>query len=70
MTNIDTTTILSEKEKKIIDQIIDLETTRKINKVKGSDKFDIATACYINNEFILISNYGITPKMAEELKKA
>lgn len=70
MTNVDTTTIRNEKDEQIINSIIDLETKRKINKVKGSEKFGIMTACFINGEFTCITDYEITEEMFNNLKNA
>jgi len=55
---------------KTIDVIIDLETKRKISRVNGSDQFGIMTACYIDGEFRLISEYDVPQDIANKLKKA
>ena len=53
-----------------LDQIINTETKRKINKVKGSEKFGISTACFIDGEFTLVSDYGLEVEMIVDLENA
>ncbi|MGB0881443.1 MAG: hypothetical protein ACPGSO_00710 [Vicingaceae bacterium] len=60
----------TQEDLAIIDKIINLETIRKISKVKGADNFGIMTACFINDEFVLCSEYEISNEMEEELRKA
>jgi hypothetical protein len=42
----------STQDFKTIDQIINLETKRKISKVANSKDFGILTACFIDGEFV------------------
>jgi hypothetical protein len=68
--NVDTTNISSNKEFQIINSIIDLETKRKICLVPEAKDFGVLTACYINNEFILVSTYDLSNELMEKLKIA
>ena len=58
------------KDFETIDAIIDLETKRKINKVKGAEHLGIRTACFIDGEFVLISKYDFNYEIYNKLKKA
>jgi hypothetical protein len=53
-----------------IDEIINIETKRKINKVKEAKDFGIMTACQIDGEFVLVSDYTVPQELALELEKA
>jgi len=55
---------------KVIDAIIEMETARKVNKVLGAKSYNISTACIIDGEFILVSEFDIETEMVEKLKKA
>ena len=58
------------KDFKTLDLIIDLETKRKISKVKDAENYGIMTACFINGEFICVSDYEINNEMRSKLEKA
>ena len=70
MTNVDTSTVSSEQEQTIIDEIVNLETKRKVKKVKGAEHYGIMTACCIDGEFVLVSEYDVAEKMINELRNA
>jgi len=53
-----------------IDEMINIETKRKINKVKEAKDFGIMTACQIDGEFVLVSDYTVPQELAIELEKA
>lgn len=58
------------KDFKTLDLIIDLETKRKISKVKDAENYGIMTACFIDGEFICVTDYEITDEMRSKLEKA
>ena len=60
----------STQDFEFIDQIINLETQRKIKKVPGASDFGILTACMIDGEFSCVTDYMITDKMRSDLEKA
>jgi hypothetical protein len=68
-TNVNTSAA-STQDFNTIDQIINLETKRKISKVANSKDFGILTACFIDGEFVCVSDYDITDDMRNELEKA
>ena len=53
-----------------IDAQIEAETQRKIESIDGAEDFGIRTACLIDDEFILVSDFEIPKNMTEELKEA
>jgi|TARA_R110000744_G_scaffold282556_3_gene394236 hypothetical protein len=53
-----------------LDDKIEEETQRKIDCVDGAEDFGIRTACNIDGEFILVSNYDLPENLIEELKEA
>jgi hypothetical protein len=55
---------------KVIDKIINLETERKVSRVADASDYGIMTACFIDGEFVCVSNYEITEEMRTKLKKA
>ena len=59
----------STQDFEFIDQIINLETKRKIKKVSGAFDFGILTACMIDGEFICVTDYPITDEMRLDLEK-
>ena len=65
-----TTTAATTKDFKVLDQIIDIETQRKISKVKDAEHYGIMTACIIDGEFNLVSDYEVPSDMYEKLKNA
>jgi hypothetical protein len=69
MTNVNTNSATTQ-DFNFLDQIINLETARKIKRVDGAKQFNIDTACVINDVFILVSEYDITSEMYEKLKNA
>jgi len=60
----------STQDFQFIDQIINLETQRKIKKVPGASDFGILTACMIDGEFSCVTDYPITDEMRSDLEKA
>jgi hypothetical protein len=60
----------STQDFKFIDQIIDLETERKVSRVKDAYKYGIMTACFIDGHFCLVSDYTLPEGMKELLEKA
>lgn len=52
-----------------LDAEIEAETKRKIELIDGAEDFGIRTACIIDNEFILISDYDLSFEMLQEIKK-
>lgn len=55
---------------KILDQIIDLETKRRVSRVKDAEDFGIMTACIIDGEFRVVSAHTLPEGMFEQLEKA
>jgi hypothetical protein len=60
----------SSQDFEMIDQIINLETKRKANKVEDANDFGILTACYIDGEFVLVTNYPLPEGMDILLQNA
>lgn len=58
------------KDFETIDLIVDLETKRKISKVKGAEDYGIMTACFIDGSFVCVSDHEITEEMRTRLEKA
>ena len=58
------------KEAELINKMIDLETERKVLLVPESKNFGIMTACFIDNEFVLTSDYDVPEDIKSKLKKA
>lgn len=65
-----TTTAATTKDFKIIDAVIKLETDRKIERVQGAGSFGISTACRIDGEFVLVSEYDVPSEIVTKLKNA
>ena len=61
---------ISYSDQKYIDKIVDLETERKVNKVKDSKSYIIRTACFIDGEFVLISDYSVPEDITKKLEEA
>jgi hypothetical protein len=59
-----------EAEKERLDILIDEETERKLAVVHNARGFNVWTACIIDNEFVLVSEYDINDSFEEALKKA
>ena len=70
MINVSTKNLKTEMEFKIVDAKIDAETKRKVELVKGSSDFNIGTACFIDGEFILVSEFEINESYSQALKSA
>lgn len=68
--NVDTTKINNTKEARDIDNLINVETERRIKAVKGAEHYGIMTACFIDGEFVLCSDYEVSEEIYEQLKKA
>lgn len=60
----------SLEEEEIFNQMIKLETKRRLSKVKGASDFGITTACYIDGEFVLVGDYELPEGYYEALEKA
>ena len=60
----------SVQDYSFIDEMINIETKRKINKVKEAKDYGIMTACQIDGEFVLVSDYAVPNELALELEKA
>ena len=69
-TNIVTMNINSEAEQSLINQMINLETRRKESLVPGSSDYVVMTACWIDGDFICVTDYPISDEMHEALKAA
>lgn len=54
----------------MLDAIIDMETARKISRVEGAENFGIRTACIIDGEFVLVSDYNLPDEIRAKLEKA
>lgn len=65
-----TTKGATTKDFKTLDAIIDLETKRKVERVSGAEDFGIMTACYIDGDFVLVSEYDVDSEMYNRLKNA
>ena len=70
MKNIITLNIDNVLDQKRIDKIIDFETKRKIEAVKGSENFGVMTACKINGDFICVTSNTLSHEMYALLKLA
>jgi hypothetical protein len=60
----------SLEEERIFNQMVKLETKRRVSKVKGASDFGIMTACYIDGDFVLNSEYELPEGYYEALEKA
>ena len=67
-TNIVTKNIQSDAEYKIVDQMINLETKRRLFLVPEAKAFNVWTACFINNQFILVAEYQMGQELLERLE--
>jgi hypothetical protein len=65
-----TTTGATTADFLVIDAVINMETKRKVSRVMGSEHYGIMTACIIDGEFVLVSNYEVSPEMHDKLMKA
>jgi hypothetical protein len=65
-----TTTGATTADFKVLDSIINMETKRKVSRVKDADSYGIMTACWIDGEFITVTDYPITEEMRLKLEKA
>jgi len=65
-----TTSGATTSDFKVLDAIIDMETKRKTARVKDAENYGILTACWIDGEFIIVTNYPITDEMRLKLEKA
>jgi|GEM_PF-1730460 len=70
MTNVKTLHAKTEDDFKKLDRIIDSLTKEVVESVKGSKDFVITTACFIDDEFVLVSEYDINESFYNSLKKA
>lgn len=64
------TNAMTTQDKEYIDQIINLETKRKIARVDPKNDFGIITACMIDGEFVLSSCHDVPMDWIEEFKNA
>ena len=55
---------------KFIDLIIDTETKRKLKRVPDAQSYGVMTACIIDGEFVLVSDYELPEEIYERIKKA
>ena len=55
---------------KFIDLIIDTETKRKLKRVPEAQSYGVMTACIIDGEFVLVSDYELTDEIYERIKNA
>jgi hypothetical protein len=55
---------------KELDEKIFLETQRRISQVPESKGHGISTACFIDGEFVLVSDYDISEKIEIALENA
>ena len=55
---------------KFIDLIIDTETERKLKRVPEAKNYGVMTACIIDGEFVLVSDYELTDEIYERIKNA
>ena len=53
-----------------LDAEIEAETKRKIELIDGAEDLGIRTACLIDDEFILVSDYNVSSAIYNELKDA
>lgn len=58
------------KDFETLNLIVSLETKRRINKVIDAESFGITTACFIDGEFVLVSDYPLPKEMQYKLEKA
>lgn len=70
MINITTDNIRSIEEQKLIDNMIKLETERKLLIVPEAKDFKVSTACVIDGEFILVSEYDMDSSYVKALEDA
>jgi hypothetical protein len=68
--NISTRFINSEKDQIKVDEAINAETERKLNEVPQARDFNVMTACIIDNEFVLVSEYDISEELYMTLERA
>lgn len=70
MTNITTDNIRSSKEAELINNMIRLETERKLLIVPKAKDFKVSTACVIDGEFILVSDHDMDSSYVKALEDA
>lgn len=63
-------TVCSEHVFTQLNNQVDRETQRKIKSVCPGNPYGIMTACYINNTFVLVSEYDIDSDLELKLKLA
>ena len=61
--------INSKEDADHFDKLVDRETERRMLLVPSAKGFGINTACYIREEFVLISNYAVPKHITEKLEK-
>jgi len=49
---------------------IDQITKKVAQSVTGAQDYGIMTACFINGEFVCVTDYSITPEMFDQLEAA
>ena len=67
-TNIVTVNIQADAEFQLIDQMINLETKRRLLLVPEAKDYNVWTACYIDGEFKVVSEYEIDMELLNQLE--
>lgn len=67
--NVITLNIQSPEDRETCDQAIDKETKRRVAKVTGAGYLGVRTACWIDGEFIVSSDYDLTDQMIDDLRQ-
>lgn len=55
---------------KFLDLIIDTETERRLNKVPKAKSFGVRTACIIDGEFRVVSDYILPQDLMKRIENA
>ena len=61
---------VSKREFDHIDKLIDRLTAKVVSMVEGAKHFGIMTACFIDGEFGLVSEFAVSDALRDRLKAA
>ena len=67
--NIDTSNITTAKEHAIIDNMIDIETQRRLRLVPNTKQYQIWTCAVIDGEFRMCSMYDVPNDVSNALEE-
>lgn len=58
----------TQQQYEIADKKINEITKSVVSEVAGSESYGIMTACFINGEFVLVTNYSLDKEYGSEAK--